>query len=182
MKKIDLSVFFVFLWCKVLKMNKIMKTKKILLLMFMGMAFMALAKCNECNDDGNFPQKSVPEAIRKAFEKKFPEQMAKWEADDGLVKAEFWKNSLEMEVWFTWEGEWVRTEREVSVYNLPEPVKTTIKSKFPDYRIGAPRWVETPQDSFYEMEIKRRGAPDIYVKISKNGGILQEFCEDVYNR
>ena len=87
--------------------------------MLMCAAFLALLAAG-CDFDLN----QVPEAVRTAFENKYPDvRRVEWEFELGSYKAEFHEGTTESEAWFSRGGEWIRTKQEIPYQQVPEAVK-----------------------------------------------------------
>ena len=72
---------------------------------FLCLAIGAMALFNVSCDDDVTPS-DVPAAVMTKFQQMFPNIMAKWEKDkNGQLKAEFYSDYHEMEVWFQKDGE-----------------------------------------------------------------------------
>ena len=106
-----------------------------------------------------FAQKSeTPSDVIASFEQKFPNtQKVEWAFDeeDNLWEAEHVFNHTEYTSAFTPTGEWVETEKELKRKDLPQAVLTTLKSEFDDFDIEEVVWIETPEGTFYEVELEQ---------------------------
>ncbi len=99
-----------------------------------------------------------PAAVTKAFAKKFPtatkiswgvEGPKEWEA-------EFTFDGNKISANFSEDGNWVETEREIKVADLPKSVLTAVKSKFYDWKIAeADKTESSKHGTFYEVDLKK---------------------------
>ena len=90
--------------------------------------------------------------------------------DDGFIKAEIVHDSIEKDVYFNWNLEWVWTEWDVRYGSLPEPVKKTLEN----YReIDDISFIETPSSSFYAAEVEMNDDDEI-VRVSPDGTLISK--------
>jgi len=118
-------------------------------------------------------QSKVPEAVKTAFNKKFP---AAKEVEWGMEgktqwEAEFELNGTDVSANFDLQGNWKETETDMKVSDLPGVVVKTINDQFPGYKIKDANLNETPQRVAYEIDIKK-GKSKKEVTIDKKGKIL----------
>lgn len=135
-----------------------------LLLLAVPLTFVS---CSDDDDDNKF--NFVTEAVHNAFQNLYPQvQPYDWEIEGAYIKAEFYKDNLHSEAYFTPEGAWVRTETDFRGA-LPEPVVTYLTTNYPDYTVDEVDWVETPNGNYYEVELEKRGTPDLKVNVKEDG-------------
>lgn len=92
--------------------------------------------------------------------------------DDGYLKVEIWHDSREKDVYFNGAGEWVRTEWDVRISELPEAVNSTLSAEYPDYRADDAKFVQTPDGEYYLVEMEGRGDREIIVRVEADGTLL----------
>ena len=98
----------------------------------------------------------APVAVTKAFAAKFP-NVKKVDFDkekSGEYEAEFKVNGVEMSANFTATGEWVETETEIPVAQLPAAVVTAIKKGHPNAKTVGAAKIETAKGMKYEADLK----------------------------
>ena len=118
-------------------------------------------------------QSKVPEAVKTAFNKKFP---AAKEVEWGMEgktewEAEFELNEKDMSANFDLQGNWKETETDLENSDIPSVVMQVLNTKFPGYKVKDAAYTETPTFSAYEMVIKK-GESKKEVVINKTGKIL----------
>lgn len=135
-----------------------------LLLLAVPLTFVS---CSDDDDDNNFS--FVTEAVHNAFQNLYPQvQPYDWEIEGTYIKAEFYKDNVHAEAYFTHEGTWVRTETDFRG-TLPEAVTTYLTTNYPDYTVDEVDWVETPNGNYYEVELEKPGTPDVRVNVKEDG-------------
>ena len=120
-----------------------------LLIFVMVLSTMTFTACGQ--------NKDVPTKVKKAFEQKAPNAKdVEWEYDseESLWEVEYEIGKDEFTSAFDDSGNWVETEKEIKFSELPEPVKTTLKSDFSDYEVEEVEFIETPDGKFYEVEVE----------------------------
>lgn len=122
--------------------------KNILFFCFLG-AFLLLSSPMA------FAKTTVPEAVLKAFQVKFPAaQDVDWELENPTeYEAEFELNGAEMSASFDAAGKWLATETEIRVSDLPAPVQAALQGK----KVKEAAKIERADGStVYEAEVKRK--------------------------
>lgn len=137
-----------------------------LLLLAVPLTFVS---CDDDDDNNKF--NFVTEAVHNAFQNLYPQvQPYDWEIEGAYVKAEFYKDNVHSEAYFTPEGTWVRTETDFRG-TLPEAVTTYLTTNYPDYTVDEVDWVETPNGNYYEVELEKPGTPDVRVNVKEDGTV-----------
>lgn len=97
-----------------------------------------------------------PEAVKKAFEKKFPDvTKVKWGKENSKTwEAEFTVNSTKLSANFSSDGTWEETESEIPVTQLPSAVTASIEKQYPKWKIsGAAKIEYSNRDIHYEADL-----------------------------
>lgn len=104
--------------------------------------------------------KKVPESVKQTFMEKFPDAGdVEWEyeKDENSWEADFSMNGKEMSADFNQEGQWLETEVEIDLSELPHQIETVlnehIQSNYPSAAVEEVERIETAQGIFYEIEI-----------------------------
>lgn len=140
---------------------------------FLCLAIGAMALFNVSCDDDVTPS-DVPAAVMTKFQQMFPNITAKWEKDkNGQLKAEFYSDYHEMEVWFQKDGTWVMTKKDISVSELPKTVLDYLTANYTGVEIDDADWVETPTEKYYLVELDKDKGNDIYLKFNEAGELIQ---------
>ena len=118
-------------------------------------------------------QTKVPEAVKTAFNKKFPTAKKVDWGTEGKTEweAEFELNEKDMSANFDLQGNWKETETDLEEDAVPVMIMNVLKAKFPGYKVKEAAFTETPKFSAYEIIIKK-GESKQEVTIDKTGKIL----------
>ncbi len=100
-------------------------------------------------------QKTAPTAVVSAFNQKFQNvKELEWEQEkNGEWEAEFEQGGKEMSANFSATGQWLETETEVKITDLPAPVQAALKSKKVK---EAAKILRADGSTVYEAEVKRK--------------------------
>ena len=142
------------------------------ILAVLAIAAAALLSC-EKYDDGK-PAKDV----RAEFNSMYPNARdVEWEPEYGNWKVSFETgtapNVKEREAWFDVNGNWLRTETDISQSELPKAVKDALEASeyaSPYLQIDDIDYVETPDGDFYQVDLKVAGV-EISLDVTASGVI-----------
>lgn len=116
--------------------------------------FLLLALCSGVCYTG-YAQKTPPAAVVTAFHQKFQKvQDLEWEKEkNGVWEAEFEQGGGEISAAFSADGQWLETETEVALTDLPVPVQVALKGK--KVKESA-KILRADGSTVYEAEVKRK--------------------------
>jgi hypothetical protein len=103
--------------------------------------------------------KSVPAAVQKAFDTRFPAAThVHWGKESRKeYEAEFLLNGKPVSANFDLNGKWIETESTISKEELPQPVLASILRQYPDAKYKTVEKVEMPGKTQYEMTLIVKG-------------------------
>jgi len=119
---------------------------------------------------------NVPSAVSAAFKVKFPAATkVSWgKENDKEWEAEFTFEGNKISANFTSDGNWVETEREIQVSQLPKGVKDAIQKQYPNWKITETDKTDTAKNGIiYEADIKS-GAQKKEVAFKEDGTVVKE--------
>lgn len=105
-------------------------------------------------------ENNVPQAVVEAFKQKYPESFVyewEWIKKEKLYEAEFMFKGNKHEAFFTKEGEWNRTEKEIVMNDLPNGVRDAFyKSEYAQWKIDDVKEIVTAgNDVIYNIEVEK---------------------------
>lgn len=120
-----------------------MKKVFFLFVLILGAGFMACA------------QKTPPQAVVTAFGQKFSNvKEVKWgQEKNGEWEAEFEQGGVDMSANFNAAGQWLETETEIKIADLPAPVQTALTGKKVK---EAAKIMRADGSTVYEAEVKHK--------------------------
>ncbi len=123
-------------------------------------------------------KENVPVKVKTAFEQKFPNATkVKWEKEnDTEWEAEFRMNNNEYSANFDNKGNWLETEYEVEMKDIPEAVKSTLDNEFASYEIEVSEVSENAEGTFYEFELEK-DETEMEVVIDQSGKVVKKEVE-----
>ncbi len=120
-----------------------------------------------------FSQGNPSEVIKQAFNQKFPgAKEMDWEIEENGWEVSFKLKDKEMSAEFDLVGNWMKTETELKKKDIPDAVKSTLRDKFPGYKVEKAEWEVTPDRQTYEIDLKK-GKKEKEVTLDKKGKVLK---------
>lgn len=128
-----------------------------------------------CSQD--LKEAQVPAAARATFKKLHPDtNVLEWEFIKRiqLYEAEFISKSIKYEAYFTRDGRWVRTERDIMEADLPQEVLAGLaKTEYAAWKIDDVEEHQSPEHSlFYEIEVEQ-GNQEVYLYFLPDGKLIR---------
>ena len=120
-------------------------------------------------------EEQVPAIVKQALNQKYPGVTSKeWTKEKDVFEAEVILNSKECEVAFNANGEWLETEREIKVSELPAAVNNTIRTgEYKTWTIKEAELIESPQYAkAYEVELKKNNEK-VALLFSDDGNLIK---------
>ena len=140
---------------------------RLLFFLFLSLCFFS---CDEPKGDDD----TVPEKVKEAFHKKYPdEKNEKWEIDrNDNWEAKFKEDGEHYKADFTPDGVWVETEASIKKKELPKSVERSIENQFKDYKIvEIEKTVHPTKGTFYDVEFKKNGKK-FDIEFAEDGRII----------
>ncbi len=137
--------------------------------LFLLIAIAAIFSISACAQSG----KSVPAKVKTAFHQKFPKaKKVEWGRENTKEwEAEFKMNGKDYSANYDNKGNWLETEFEIKMPDIPAAVKTTLSNEFSGFKVKEPELSETKKSEVYEFELKK-GETHMDVAIAPNGKVV----------
>lgn len=125
---------------------------------------------------------AVPQPVKAAFMKQFPKaEKTRWEMEKKTdYEVNFKQGTEEMSATYGTAGQWMETEKTIGMEALPEAVRSTIASKYPDQKLEDISHVESPKGTFFEVDMEK-GEKSMEVVFATDGKVLKENIEEKDN-
>jgi uncharacterized membrane protein YkoI len=125
----------------------------------------------------------TPAAVKDAFAKAYPQAVDvefETETKDGktVYEVEFKHQGKEMEALYHADGTLIRTEVEVGLDTLPEPVQKALAKAHPNAKLKEAEKLMKPDGSVFGYEIEfKEGKVETTVEVAVDGTILSTVSE-----
>ncbi|MEQ9425544.1 MAG: PepSY-like domain-containing protein [Cyclobacteriaceae bacterium] len=148
-----------------------MKTK---LLFTTALAALILASCS--NDEGiNIDQ--IPTEVISDFEGRHPGNSGiTWEREGNYYEAEFFENGLEKEIVYDLDGNWIQSECEMSMDDVPAAAIAYIEVNYPGASLDKAEAITRPDGDYVEVEITD-GKKEYELLFDLDGNFIEEVIE-----
>ena len=137
-------------------------------------AIFALAACSDGDDDDD--NVATPHAAKAFIKTKYPGATIRHSEyeQNGLLEVEILHDSRIKDVFFNSANEWVKTDWDVSLAELPTAVTDAVSAEYSDYRIDDADYEERPNGVYYKLELER-GNYERYVYVTPEGVIYENL-------
>ncbi|MDN3492025.1 PepSY-like domain-containing protein [Winogradskyella bathintestinalis] len=98
-----------------------------------------------------------------------------WEKEGMNYKVEFDMKKVEHEIWYTKDGNVVKSEMEVTERDLPAAISTAIKNDYAGYKIDGIEVTEMENKKTYEVELEKGWTKEMKVIFDANGKVLSSI-------
>ncbi len=114
---------------------------------------------------------TIPAEVKTAFVKSFPNTtVKKWDKEDGNYEANFSKDGATMSATFDAKGNWMETETDIIVSELPASVISYINANYKGVTIKEAAIISNPESKkLYEAEVKGKD-----LLFDENGKFMKE--------
>lgn len=147
---------------------------KTILYLFLAL-FLFAGSLNAYSQD--LKESEVPQAIKDTFKKLHPDTYVhEWEYSKKKqqYEAEFISKGIKYEAYFTGDGQWLRTERDIKQADLPQAVLASLaKTQYAAWKIDGVEEHQSPQQKlFYEIEVEQ-GKQEVYLSFLPDGKLIR---------
>lgn len=127
-------------------------------------------------------ESEVPKVVRDSFRAKYPDVYVyewEWKKKKRVFEAEFMIEGEEYEAYFTRDGVWIKTERDIKGFEVPQNVWDSLdKTEYAHWKIDDIEEHSTPKYKLiYEIEVKtkRPYKRKVYLYFLPNGKLVDKF-------
>lgn len=118
----------------------------------------------------------VPTNLADSFKKSYASATnVEWEMEGKDYKVEFDLGTMENEIWYSVDGNILKTEKEISANEMPRAVASAVKTKYSDYKVDAVEMKEQNGVKTYEVEIEKGWFKERNMVIDANGKVLSDL-------
>ena len=123
-----------------------------------------------CDEKENI---TLNNTIKEFIEQKYAGARILYAEQDfnGDIEVEIIHDNIRKEVKFNRNNKWINTIWDISINQLPDAVKESIKNNYPEYLIDDADYIETPSGDYYKVEIEK-GEWDKTILVTAEGEIL----------
>ena len=146
--------------------------KRIYLLAISFIALFSLTGCEMYNEYGEMMIRTQTDNIKEAVAELYPQaRIVEMDNDYKTIEVDIIDNEIRRDVYFNLSLNWLRTETDIRHADLPIEAANKIATKYTSWFIDSVKTVDTPQGSYYLVELDR-GERDKKIKIDASGNIL----------
>jgi hypothetical protein len=129
----------------------------------------------------NLEENQVPKIIKDSFKQKYPDAYVyEWEykRQHKIYEAEFIAKGNKYESYFTHEGVWVKTERDIKKEELPQNIwEALTKTEYAHWKVDDIEEHNTPEHGIlYELELKD-SKKKVYLYFLPDGSIIDKYIK-----
>lgn len=108
----------------------------------------------------SYSEEGIPQIVSNGFKALYPDVYVyewKWKKKKNHYKAKFYIKGIKYKTYFTPAGEWIRTERDVKRWEVPEAVWNGLaETEYANWKVDDREEHQTPEyDLIYEIEVER---------------------------
>lgn len=147
--------------------------KRVYLLAISILALFSLSSCEKYDDYGDMMLYSNADNIQASVIEIYPQaRIIDMDRDRKTIEVDIIdSNNIKRDVYLDLSFRWLRTETDINRNALPTEVINRIASEYASWFIDSAKQVDTPQGSYYLVEIEK-GERDRHIKIDAAGNIL----------
>ena len=112
----------------------------------------------------------LPGNVTQFLAERYPEhKLIDTDVDDSRIEVEFIDGKFKREAEFAVDGNWIYTETEVTLNDVPESITDVLSgSEYNSYSVDDIDFIETPTGVYYHFELEF-GNDDVEIRIHENG-------------
>lgn len=115
---------------------------------------------------------SVMDNVKAAFSEKYPNATdVEWKQEELGWEVEFKLDGIKYEAEYDENGDWVKTEHEISESELPDMIQNTLDGEYTAYAIMEVEKYDSKEGPYYKVKL-RKGGDIEEAKFYPNGKII----------
>lgn len=147
--------------------------KKMWIWLLVGAVSLTTACEKSDGNDLSLLEKNHPEVVEALMSRYPAARVVDVDYGQGLAEIDIVDGSFRREVWYTMDGSWRRTETDLRTADLPSAVSNAWKSsEYGNYRVDEVDLIDSPEGSYYRLDLEMGGKRDVILKIDPNGVLL----------
>ena len=151
-----------------------MKRNAILSSMLLGV----LTIVTSCGDDEGLNLDEIPLEIREDFDTRHANsEGVSWEQEGDVWEAEFMENGVEKEIVYDLDFNWIQTECEIPLSDVPNAAVDYINENYSGDTIDEAEAIQRAEGDFVEVEIDDNGQ-ERELLFDEAGNFVEEIIED----
>ena len=143
-----------------------------------GLLLAAFTVFTSCGTDEGISINEIPTDVVDDFDSRHANSSGiKWEKEGNYYEAEFTENGVEKEIVYDLDGNWVQTECEISLDDVPQAANDYIAANYPEAKIEEAESINRAEGDFVEVEIQD-GKNERELLFDTSGNFIEEVIED----
>lgn len=129
------------------------------------------------NRDSDSHDIAPHESLRLKFAKDFPKARdIDWELGANIYEVEFEIGRIDYKAYYDADANLLMYKHDITSTALPQVIKNTVSSKYPQYRYDDVEKILRGSEVFYKIELER-GESDVKLVVDKKGNILNKYFD-----
>lgn len=117
----------------------------------------------------------VPSNLQTTFSNSYKNTKdVEWEKKGDHFNVEFEINKMDHDIWYDGNGNVVKSKIQISEKELPAPIASAVKTKYPDYKIDSVEVYEQENSKSYIVEIEKGWIKERKLVLDASGKILTD--------
>ncbi len=130
-----------------------------------------------CGNDDSLSVDQIPSEIASDFDSRHANVSGiTWEKEGDFYEAEWTENGIEKEIVYDLDGNWVQSECEISLDQVPQAAVDYIESNYPGAVLEEAETVTRAEADFVEVEIQD-GSKERELLFTDSGEFVEEIIE-----
>lgn len=128
-----------------------------------------------------YSSKNIPQQVTQSFSEKYPDLYPykwKYSKKKGTFYAKFINNGQKNKAYYRPDGQWIRTEKDIKRYQLPQTVLSGIsKTPYALWHIDDVEEHETPEHNLLYVVEMEQGRKEVYLYLLPDGSLINTITK-----